>query len=193
MSAAVYIRVSSPKGQKTDSQRAELEAWTKRQRLKNVQWFEDRETGKHLQRPAFQRLQTAIFAGTIDTVMVWKLDRLARNLKDGINTVADWCQRGIRVVSITQQIDLSGPVGQMIAGVLFGIAQIELQHSKERQAIGIAEARKRGVYTGRKAGTTKAQPARARAMRKQGLTVPEIATALGVKQRTVFNYLRASR
>jgi DNA invertase Pin-like site-specific DNA recombinase len=180
MTVAAYIRVSSPKGQKTDSQRAELVAWAKRQRLKNVRWFDDRETGKHLDRPGFQNLQAAIFAGSIDTVMVWKLDRLARNLKDGINVLADWCQRGIRVVSITQQIDLSGPVGHMIAGVLFGVAQIELQHSKERQAVGIADARKRGVYTGRKAGTTKAQPARARALRKQGLTRPEACPSLAL-------------
>lgn len=193
MTAAAYIRVSSPKGQKTDSQRAELEAWAKRQRFKNVEWFEDRETGKHLDRPAFQRLQAAIFAGSVDTVIVWKLDRLARSLKDGVNVLADWCQRGIRVISVTQQIDLSGPVGQMIAGVLFGVAAIELQHSKERQAVGIADAKKRGVYTGRKAGTTKAQPARAQALRKQGLKIPEIAQALGIKERTVHNYLRASR
>jgi DNA invertase Pin-like site-specific DNA recombinase len=192
MVAAAYIRVSSPKGQKTDSQRAELQAWAKRQRLKNVQCFEDRETGKHLERPAFQKMQAAIFAGDIDMVMVWKLDRLARNLKDGINVLADWCQRGIRVVSITQQIDLSGPVGHMIAGVLFGVAQIEHQHIRERQAIGIAAAKKKGIYAGRKAGTTKAPPIRAHVLRKQGLTVPEIAQALGVKQRTVYNYLRES-
>src|SRR5579884_3641518 len=193
MSVAAYIRVSSPKGQKTDAQRAELEAWAKRQRFKRVEWFEDRETGKHLERPAFQRMQAAIFAGSIETVIVWKLDRLARSLKDGINTVADWCQRGIRVVSITQQIDLNGPVGQLIAGVLFGIAQIEHQHIRDRQAIGIAAAKKKGVYIGRQAGTTKAQPARARALRNQGLKIPEIAQALGVKQRTVYNYLRLSR
>jgi DNA invertase Pin-like site-specific DNA recombinase len=81
----------------------------------------------------------------------------------------------------------------MIAGVLFGVAQIEHEHIRERQAIGIAAAKKKGVYTGRKARTTKAQPARAHALRKQGLTIPEIAHALGVKQRTVFNYLRAFR
>jgi DNA invertase Pin-like site-specific DNA recombinase len=99
--------------------------------------------------------------------MVWKLDRLARNLKDGINTVADWCQRGIRVVSITQQIDLNGPVGQLIAGVLFGIAQIEHQHIRERQAIGIPAAKKKGIYTGRKVGTTKAQPACASTLKQR--------------------------
>jgi len=189
MSTAVYIRVSSPKGQKTDSQRAELEAWLKRHRMKAVQWFEDRDSATNMQREAFQKLQTAIFAGKVTTVVVWKLDRLARSLKEGVNVLADWCQRGVRVIAITQQIDLSGPVGHLIASLLFGIAEMELQHSKERQAIGIALARKRGVYTGRKSGTTKATPSRARALKKQGLKVAEIAAALGVKQRSVYNYL----
>jgi DNA invertase Pin-like site-specific DNA recombinase len=62
--------------------------------------------------------------------------------------------------------------------------------SKERQAIGIALAKKRGVYKGRQRGTTKATPERALALRKQGLKPSEIANALGVKERTVFNYLR---
>jgi DNA invertase Pin-like site-specific DNA recombinase len=189
MSTGVYVRVSSPKGQKTDSQRAELETWLKRHRHKGVQWFEDRESGTTLQREAFQQLQAAIFAGKITTVMVWKLDRLARSLKEGVNVLADWCQRGVRVIAVTQQIDLSGPVGHLIASLLFGIAEIELQHAKERQAIGIALARKRGVYTGRRSGTTKAAPARARALKKQGLTALEIAKALGVKERTVYHYL----
>ena len=188
MTIAVYIGVSSPR-QKTDSQRAEVEAWINRRRIKRARWFEDRDSATNLQRDAFKKLQDAIFAGEIDTVVVWKLDRLARNLKQGVNVLADWCQRGVRVIAITQQIDLSGPVGNLIASLLFGIAEIELQHSKERQAIGIALAKKRGVYTGRRLGTTKAMPARARALRKQKLIIPEIAQALGVKQRTVYNYL----
>lgn len=193
MTTAIYIRVSSPKGQKTERQRAELETWIKRNRIKGARWFGDRESATNLQRDAFQKLQTAIFAGEIDTVVVWKLDRLARNLKEGVNVLADWCQRGVRVIAITQQIDLSGPVGNLIASLLFGIAEIELHHSKERQAIGIALAQKRGVYTGRRQGTTKAAPARARALRKRKLTVVEIAQALGVKERTVYNYLSDAR
>ena len=183
MSTGVYIRVSSPKGQKTDSQRAELEAWLKRHRMKDVEWFEDRDSATNMRREALQQLQAAIFAGKVTTVVVWKLDRLARSLKEGVNVLADWCKRGVRVIAITQHIDLSGPVGHLIASLLFGIAEMELQHGKERQAIGIALARKRGVYTGRKSGTTKAAPSRARALKKQGLKVSEIAAALGVKQR----------
>lgn len=78
----------------------------------------------------------------------------------------------------------------MTASVLFGIAEIELRHAKERQAAGIALAKQRGAYSGRRKGTTRAQPARARTLRAQGLTILEIAQALGVKERTVFNYLR---
>jgi DNA invertase Pin-like site-specific DNA recombinase len=166
MSTAIYLRVSS-KDQKTASQRAELEAWIERQRLTDVQWFEDLESATNWQREGFLRLQAAIFAGKITTVAVWKLDRLARSLREGINVLADWCQRGVRVVAITQQIDLSGPVGHLIASLLFGIAEIELQHLKERQAAGIAVARKQGVYRGRKLGATKIkQPHRALVLRK---------------------------
>jgi DNA invertase Pin-like site-specific DNA recombinase len=77
-----------------------------------------------MQRGAFPHLQTAIFAGTITMMVVWKLDRLARSLKEGINVLADWCQHGVRIIAITQQLDLSGPVGHVIASVLFGIAEI---------------------------------------------------------------------
>jgi DNA invertase Pin-like site-specific DNA recombinase len=73
MTTGIYVRVSSPKGQKTDSQKAELEAWLKRHRHKAVQWFEYRDSATNMQRDAFQKLQAAIFAGKITTVVVWKL------------------------------------------------------------------------------------------------------------------------
>ena len=93
------------------------------------------------------------------------------------------------MVSVTQQIDLSGTVGQLIASLLFGIAEMELQHIKERQAAGIAVAKERGIYEGRKRGTTKAKPERAKALHAKGLTAQEIANALHVSERTVFRYL----
>jgi len=163
----VYIRVSSH-SQKADSQKAEIRRWLNRHghNLAGVRWFEDQETGTTLQRSAFQQLQAAIFHGEIKTVVVWKLDRLARSLKEGINVLSEWCEKDVRVVSVTQQIDLSGTLGQMVAGVLFAFAEIELQHTKERQAAGIAEAKRKGVYQGRQKGTTKIRPGRARYLHK---------------------------
>jgi DNA invertase Pin-like site-specific DNA recombinase len=154
-----------------------------------VRWFEDKESAAAFHRPAFEAMQTGIFDGTIKTVVIWKLDRLSRRLRDGINLLADWCERGVRVVAVTQQIDLSGTVGHMVASVMFGLAEIELEYRRERQAAGIAVARRKGVYQGRRRGTTKAQPARAQELQAKGLTVPEIANAMAISERTVFRYL----
>jgi DNA invertase Pin-like site-specific DNA recombinase len=140
-------------------------------------------------RPAFEALQQATFSGAIKTVVIWQLDRISRWQPDGISVLADWCERGIRVVSVTQQIDLRGAVGRMVASVLFGIAEIELEYRREHQAAGIRVAKNRGVYQGRKRGTTKAVPARALELRDRGLTAAEIATALDISSRTVFRYL----
>jgi DNA invertase Pin-like site-specific DNA recombinase len=187
----VYIRVSSH-SQKSDSQYAEIQRWLTAHghALDTVQWFEDTETGATLTRSGLNCLQEAIFAGTVKTVVVWKLDRIARSMREGINTLSRWCELGVRVVSITQQIDLRGTVGHLVAGVLFAIAEIELQHVKERQAVGIALAKQRGAFKGRKRGATKARPQRARELRDKGMTLPEIAQALHVDKRTVSRYLK---
>ena len=187
---ACYCRVSSRR-QKNDSQRAEIQRWLANHRMKasTVRWFEDCESGASLKRTAFNAMQRAIFDGEVNTVVVWKLDRISRRQHEGISLLADWCERGIRVVVVTQQIDLSGAVGRMVASVLFGLAEIELEFRRERQAAGISVARKRGIYQGRKKGTTKAKPLRAQQLRDQGLSVSEIANALAVSGRTVFRYL----
>ena len=186
-----YCRVSSRK-QKNDSQNAEISRWLKGNGIKkaSVRWYQDKETGKTLDRPDFNRLQKNIFDGTIKTVVVWKLDRISRNLRDGINLLVDWCERGVRIVSVTQQIDLNGAVGRMVAAVMLGLAEIELEYRRERQSAGIAVAKTHGIYKGRKKGATKAkEPTRARELRDHGSTVPEIAKAIGVSKRTVFRYL----
>jgi DNA invertase Pin-like site-specific DNA recombinase len=117
------------------------------------------------------------------------IDRISRRQRDGVNLLADWCEREVRVVVVTQQIDLSEAVGRMAASVLFGLSEIESEYRQERQAAGIAVAKKRGVYRGRQRGTTKAPSHRAQELRRRGLTVQEIATALGISRRTVFWYL----
>lgn len=185
----VYVRVSTT-GQNIDGQKQEIERWLKGNGMKKAQWYIDRATGSNLKRPAFERLQKDIFNGEIKTVVCWKLDRLSRNLREGINVLADWCDKGLRVVSTSQQIDFNGSLGKMLAAVLLGIAEMEQELRRERQAAGIKAARARGVYIGRLPGTTKAKPQRARQLQSQGLTAPEIATSMGVSLRTVFRYLR---
>lgn len=190
MTIACYVRVSS-RHQKDDSQRAEIQKWMDSNGIdpQQVEWYADKESGRTTKRPAFDRLQADIFSGKIRTVVLWKLDRLSRRLEDGVNIIADWAERGLKIVVVTQQIEFNGTIGRILAAVLVGLAEIEWEYRKERQAAGIEVAKKNGVYKGRKPGTTKKKPERAIELRDKGLTAPEIATALGVSERTVFRYL----
>src|SRR5215472_9097270 len=105
MTVACYIRVSSAR-QKHDSQRAELKRWLEGNSMSStqVEWYADKDSGTTLLWPEFDRLQRDIFDGRVRTVILWKLDRLSRRLKDGVNILASWCERGVKVVVTTQQI-----------------------------------------------------------------------------------------
>lgn len=187
---AAYLRVST-KDQNNDNQRGEIDRWLKQNGIQAgaVTWYEDQESGTTLRRPAFERLQADVFAGKVKTIVLWKLDRLSRNLRDGVNVLADWADKGLKIVVVTQQLELAGVIGRTIAALLLGLAEIEHGYIKERQRVGIDRAKSLGVYKGRKAGTTKAKPARARELRDQGNKPSEIAAALGVSESTVFRYL----
>lgn len=184
----VYIRIST-RGQKIDGQKQEIQRWLKGNGIKDVRWYIDKASGNNFKRPAFEQLQTDVFNGEIKTIVCWKLDRLSRSLREGINVLADWCDKGLRVVSTSQQIDFNGSLGKILAAVLLGIAEMEQELRRERQAAGIKAAKARGVYIGRQVGTTKAKPERVKALRQKGLTSSEIANSMGVSERTVFRYL----
>lgn len=186
----VYIRVSTV-GQNEAGQRREILRWLKGNGIAEAdcRFYVDKKTGDNLNRPAFEELQRDVFNGEIQTIVVWKLDRLSRSIRDGINTLTDWCERGLRIVSITQQLDFNGAVGKMVTAVLLGVAEMEQETRRERQAAGIAAAKERGTYTGRKSGSTKAKPQRAAELRQRGMTDAEIAAALNVSRRTVQRYL----
>jgi len=191
---AVYIRVSTT-SQNEAGQKMEIEKWLSGNSVdrRKVKWFIDKSSGDNLNRSEFQRLEKDVFQGLINTVVVWKLDRLSRSLKDGITTLCDFCDKGIRVVSVTQQIDFSGAIGKMIASVLFAVAALEQETRRERQSAGIEAAKSRGVYTGRPKGATKSgvDPSRAGELREQGLTQSEISQAMGVSVSSVRRYLKA--
>jgi DNA invertase Pin-like site-specific DNA recombinase len=181
----------SGRRQKDDSQRAEIDKWLDANGIdrRQVEWYADKDSGTTLKRPEFDRLQRDVFKGKVKCVVLWKLDRLSRRLRDGVNILADWAERGLKVVVVTQQLEFNGSVGRMIAALLLGLAEIEWEFRKERQQAGIEVARKKGVYRGRKPGTTKGKPERARELKDKGLSPGEIATALGVSERTVFRYV----
>lgn len=199
---ACYLRVSSQQ-QRTASQRPEIERWLKGNGHKpgQVRWYEDHESGKDTDRPAFQEMQKAIFNGEIDTVVVWKLDRLSRSMRDGVNLVYDLCDKGIRVVVVTSQLDLGPTHGKIIAALLFGLAQIDREHILERQAAGIAIAKGKGVYKGKKPGAIKGRKqgqstdkvAKVAELYRKGVAVVDICKSESLSRNTVYKYLGIAR
>jgi len=187
-----YVRVSTD-GQNIEGQRNEIQRWLENHNHSEVRWFVDKASGTNLDRPAFSELQQAIFDGEVDTVVVWKIDRLSRTLRDGIAVLADWLERDVRIIAVTQRFDFVGAVGRMVGALLLAVGEMEQEIRQERQAAGIAAARNRGAYKGRKRGTFKAEPNRVLELRKQGLKDSEIANALNVSRSTVQRYLRLAR
>src|SRR5262249_34690115 len=138
-----------------------------------ARFFTDTISGGSLDRPQFAKLQKAIFNGQFDTVVVWKLDRLSRSLKDGINILTDWLAKDIRIIAVAQQLDFSGTTGQLVASVLFAVAQLERENIRENTKRGLEKARARGVKLGgRKPGkwTLEVKP-----LHDAGMSITEIA------------------
>lgn len=121
---ALYSRVSTVDKQIKGlrSQKEALKEYCRNHNLTNIKIYEDKVSGGKIDRPQLKKLQQDIFLGKISTVIVWKLDRLSRSLKDGINLLVDWLDRGIRIIAVAQQFDFNGAVGKLIASVLLGIA-----------------------------------------------------------------------
>ena len=190
---AVYTRVSTD-AQRDDSQAKALREYTQAHGMGNVKWYRDRISGKDLERPAMKRLQRDVFAGKVGTVIVNRLYRLARNLRDGLNLLADLCDRGIRVVSVCEQLDLNGSVGQIIASVLLGVAQMEREAINERIRAGVAARKAKGLPVGRRKGQRpkwskakrKVNAELARSLRRQGVPVRDIAAKFNCSRQAVY-------
>jgi len=109
-----YLRVSTADGkQTTASQKHAVRTWAKGQHVPagELRYFEDRKTGATADRPQLAKLLRAVERGRVDTVVVFRLDRLARNLRDGLTILSDLAERGIRVVSISENIDFGNSTG----------------------------------------------------------------------------------
>lgn len=189
MRVAVYARVSTDE-QNIEGQEQVIRQWLASNNVTtNYTWFEDKGvSGETINRPALRRLQRGVQEGKFDTVVVYRLDRLSRSMVDGVNMLSTWLKDGVRIVSVTENLDFAGTVGQMVAAVLLAVAQMETEVRRQRQAHGIAAAKVNGVYKGRKPGSFKGNPQQVKALRSRGWTYSEIAKQLGVSLRTAKRY-----
>ena len=115
--------------------------------------FKEKVSGKNTDRLELQKLLGQVRAG--DTIMVWKLDRLGRSLKDLINLVTTFEENQISFVSLNDNINTSSPTGRLIFNLFASFAEFERAIIKERTNAGLAAARARGRKGGRPAGLSK--------------------------------------
>lgn len=109
--------------------------------------FIDKASGKNTARPQLQKLLGMVREG--DTVIVESYSRLARSTRDLLDIVDTLKEKGVEFVSKKESIDTSTPQGRLMLTVFAGLYQFERECSLERQAEGIAEAKKAGKYKGR--------------------------------------------
>lgn len=110
--------------------------------------FEEKVSGKSADRPQLKELLD--FAREGDTIIIHDFSRLARNTKDLLNIVELLTKKGIQLISIKENIDTSTPTGKLLLTVIGAISEFERTNLLERQAEGIAIAKKKGIYKGRK-------------------------------------------
>jgi DNA invertase Pin-like site-specific DNA recombinase len=153
--------------------------------------FIDTASGKDVDRPQLAALLTFVRHG--DTVMVHSMDRLARNLDDLRRVVQDLTTRGIRIQFLKEQLTFTGddsPMAHLMLSVLGAFAEFERALIRERQREGIALAKQRGVYRGRKKSLTGAQMAEMRRRISAGEPKAHVARAFGISRETLYQYLR---
>jgi len=192
---AVYLRVSTLDKQDKGllSQEQALMEYCRNHGFEDddIKVYRDRMSGGKIDRPQLQRLQQDIFRGRISTVVVWKLDRLSRSLKDGINLLVDWLDRGVRLVALSQQFDFNGAVGKLIASVLLGIAEMERQNIRENIVRGMKAAKERGVKIGGKEARVKAEDILR--LKQEGYRMTEIAEQLNCSRQALYDALRRAK
>lgn len=141
-------------------------------------------------RPRLAELLALLRPG--DTLVVWRLDRLGRNLAHLVQTVTTLGEREVGFVSLTEAIDTTTPAGRLLFGIMASLAQFERDLIQERTMAGLAAARARGKVGGRPPIMTTEKLAVARRMLDEGKPKAVIAKTIGVSRPPLYAHLAAS-
>ncbi|WP_446681800.1 recombinase family protein [Chromobacterium violaceum] len=154
--------------------------------------YADKASGKTADRPELTHCLKALREG--DTLIVWRLDRLGRNLQDLINIVNDLETRGIKFKSLKESVDTGGPAGKLVFHLFAALAQFERELVRERTLAGLEAARARGRKGGRPQRLDSKQQRVALAMMKnREMSIAEIARHFDVSRSTLYSLQAASR
>jgi len=183
-----YMRVSKSDGSQTTNlqQDALIAVGVKANHI-----YEDHASGRLDARPGLDAMLKAIREG--DTLVIWKLDRLGRNLRHLVNTIHDLTTRGIGLRVLTghgASIDTTTPAGKLVFGIFAALAEFERELISERTKAGLASARARGRMGGAPFKMTAARLRLAMAAMGQPETkVGDLCRELRISRQTLYRYV----
>ena len=177
-----YARVST-RDQNLDLQTAALK------QAKCDRIFEETMSGAKRERPELNRALDHLRAG--DTLVVWKLDRLGRSVKDLVELVGELEKRGVHFQSVTDNIDTSSPAGRFFFHVMASLAQMERELLVERTRAGLDAAKAQGRVGGRKRAMTESKLEAAKKLLASGVAPRDVAANLGVSLPTLYRWIPA--
>jgi DNA invertase Pin-like site-specific DNA recombinase len=180
-------------GQRIGYKRVSTVDQTTARQLEGVQVdkvFEDKASGKDTERPQLQLALEFVREG--DTLVVWSMDRLARNLDDLRKIVKTLTGKGVKVEFVKESLTFTGddnPMSNLLLSVMGAFAEFERALIRERQKEGIALAKKAGVYKGRKATVTGERLTELLARIKAGEKRAALAREYGISRETLYSYI----
>jgi DNA invertase Pin-like site-specific DNA recombinase len=178
-----YARVST-QDQNLDLQLAALSTAG----CKNI--FDDKISGSRSERPGLTKTLEMLREG--DTLVVWKLDRLGRSVKNLVDLVSDLHKQGVHFKSLTDAIDTSTPSGRFFFHVMASLAEMERELTVERTRAGLEIARQLGRKGGRKRKMTTSKIESAKKLLADGVPSRDVAKNFGVSVPTLYRWIPAS-
>ena len=152
--------------------------------------FNDKISGSRTERPELTKALEMLREG--DTLVVWKLDRLGRSVKNLVDLVGELHQQGIQFKSLTDAIDTGTPSGRFFFHVMASLAEMERELTVERTRAGLEVARQLGRKGGRRRQMTESKIESAKKLLANGVPPRDVATNLGVSVPTLYRWVPAS-
>lgn len=154
--------------------------------------FVEKASGAQRERPELKSALSYMRSG--DALVVWKLDRLARSLRQLINTVENLEERKIGLKSLTESINTTTSSGKLVFHIFGALAEFERSLIKERTCAGLASAKERGKLGGRPSSWTQKDIKAAKTMLKEpDISVEEVAKRMGVAPSTLYRHIPGGR
>lgn len=187
----IYARVST-KYQHPENQITQLQKYADARDFNIVKVYQEKISSKKNIRPLFRQLLDDVRKRKTDVVLVWKLDRLARSTQELLNTLSEFNQLGVKLVSYTENIDTTTPAGKALFSMAAVFSEFENDIRSERIIAGMERAKISGKKIGRP-GLSKIKAQEITEMKEAGKSLSEIIKLTGFSRNTIKKYLRLKR